>query len=171
NWWIPSGRTLYSPARDHTEAEELHYARNHYFLPCRYRDPFHNDTVSTETVVRYDPYDVLLQETEDALANRITAGKRDATPSQTIVEHALDYRVLQPTTVMDPNRNRSAVAFDALGMVVGSALMGKPEENLGDSLDGFEADLALSVRASHLANPVGNPHEILAKAATRLAYD
>ena len=28
---------------------------------------------------------------------------------------------------MDPNRNRSAVAFDALGMVVGTAVMGKPE--------------------------------------------
>ncbi len=29
---------------------------------------------------------------------------------------------------MDPNRNRTAVAFDALGMVVGTAVMGKPAD-------------------------------------------
>ena len=28
---------------------------------------------------------------------------------------------------MDPNRNRHAVAYDALGMVAGTAMMGKPE--------------------------------------------
>ena len=47
----------------------------------------------------------------------------------------------------DPNRNRSQVAFDALGLVVGTAVMGKPEENLGDSLDGFEPDLTEAVIA------------------------
>ena len=31
----------------------------------------------------------------------------------------------------DPNGNRSEVAFDALGMVVGTAVMGKPSENAG----------------------------------------
>ena len=41
-----------------------------------------------------------------------------------------DYRVLQPALVTDPNRNRTEVAFDTLGMVVGTAVMGKPEENL-----------------------------------------
>ena len=40
----------------------------------------------------------------------------------------------------DANRNRSAVAFDALGMVTATAVMGKPEEQLGDSLSGFDPD-------------------------------
>ena len=46
---------------------------------------------------------------------------------------------------MDANRNRTQVAFDALGLVVGTAVMGKPEENLGDTLTGFEPDLTEAV--------------------------
>ncbi|HUF54865.1 MAG TPA: RHS repeat-associated core domain-containing protein [Dehalococcoidia bacterium] len=72
---------------------------------------------------------------------------------------------------MDPNRNRAAVAFDALGMVVGTAVMGKPEENLGDSLTGFVANLTDAVILDHLANPLAGPHAILGRATTRLVYD
>jgi RHS repeat-associated protein len=72
---------------------------------------------------------------------------------------------------MDPNRNRSAVAYDALGMVVGTALKGNPEQILGDSLAGFEPDLADSTILDHLANPFADPHSILARATTRLVYD
>ena len=42
-----------------------------------------------------------------------------------------DYRVLQPRLITDPNGNRTEVAFDALGMVVGTAVMGKPEREPG----------------------------------------
>ncbi len=42
-----------------------------------------------------------------------------------------DYRVLQPRLVTDPNGNRSEVAFDALGMVVGTAVMGKDGRDQG----------------------------------------
>ena len=41
-----------------------------------------------------------------------------------------------------PNGNRSAVSFDILGMVAGTAVMGKATENLGDSLATFTADLS-----------------------------
>jgi RHS repeat-associated protein len=179
NWWIPSGRMLFSPARGDTDAQELHHARNHFFLPCRIRDPFHTDIIGTETVIRYDEYDLLVLETEDARGNRVTAGERDANPIPAITRKTLDYRTLQPSMVMDPNRNRSFVSFDALGMVVGTAVSGKPGEmsavdpaiELGDSLEGFEPDLALSTTSAHLANPTANPQEILKKATTRLIYD
>ena len=46
---------------------------------------------------------------------------------------ANDYRVLAPVLITDPNGNRAAVSFDALGMVAGTAVMGKTTENLGDS--------------------------------------
>jgi hypothetical protein len=42
--------------------------------------------------------------------------------------------VLQPAEVTDPNGNRAAVAFDVLGLVAGTAVMGKTSESLGDSL-------------------------------------
>ena len=37
----------------------------------------------------------------------------------------INYRVLGPWLVTDPNLNRSGVRYDALGMVVTTALMGK----------------------------------------------
>src|SRR5262249_2448259 len=71
----------------------------------------------------------------------------------------------------DPNGNRSAVAFDALGLVVGTAVMGKPGEHLGDELLGFEPDLEEAVIQVHLAEPLADPHAILQRATKRLVYD
>ena len=84
-----------------------------------------------------------------------------------------DYRMLRPRLMMDPNRNRAAVAFDALGMVVGTVVMGKPPPAPveGDSLDGFEADLTEAVMLDHLAHPMSDPQAILTRATTRLVYD
>ncbi|HEU5032975.1 MAG TPA: SpvB/TcaC N-terminal domain-containing protein [Spirillospora sp.] len=168
NWWIPSGQVFYSPERTDTAAQELEHARLHFFLPHRYRDPF-----QTETSVTYDAYDLLLQETLDALGNRVTVGER--TPAGAVDPNAPgnDYRVLQPRLVTDPNGNRTAVAFDALGMVVGTAVMGKPAPAMaeGDSLDGFEADLTEDAIAGHLADPLADPRSLLRRATTRLVYD
>lgn len=171
NWWIPSGRLFYSQTPNDLPASELAFARAHFFLPHRYRDPFHTNAVSTESFVTYDTYDLLVQETRDSLGNRATVGERNIDPTQPPVRLRQDYRVLQPAVVMDPNRNRSEAAFDALGMVVGTAVMGKPEENLGDSLSGFTADLTEAVVLDHLANPLTDPHAVLGRATTRLVYD
>jgi len=173
NWWIPSGRVFYSPDTSDTPPKELAHAREHFFLPHRYRDPFHTDLINTESVVGYDAYDLLVQETYDALGNRITAGERNIDPTQPLVCHGQDYRVLQPALVMDANRNRSAVAFDVLGMTAGTAVMGKPEDKPqhGDSLDGFDPDLSVAAVIAHLRDPLVAPHAILRRATTRLVYD
>src|SRR5258708_40271812 len=74
---------------------------------------------------------------------------------------------------MDANRNRSTVKFDSMGMVVGTAVMGKPlpEKVEGDTLDGFDADLSDTLIAAHMQDPLANPQEILQQATTRLVYD
>ena len=171
HWWIPSGRTFFSPGSADTSAQESAFARKHFFLPHRTRDPFHTDAFRMESFITYDRYDLLMLDTRDALDNRVTAGER--TPAGDIDPNAPgnDYRVLQPRVVMDPNRNRTAAVFDALGMVVGVALMGKPEEKLGDALDGFVADLPDTVMLAHLDNPVAAPHDIVGHATSRLVYD
>jgi hypothetical protein len=130
SWWVRSGRTFYSPNVNDAAATERVYAQQHFFAPLRQSDPF-----GTRTTVVNDPYDILVLETQDAVGNRATAGERDR--SGRLVSVGNDYRVLKPRLVMDANRNRAAVAFDALGLVVGTAVMGKPEETLGDSLAGF----------------------------------
>ncbi len=164
SWWVPSGRLFFHEDPDATSAAELSEAQQHFFLPRRLQNPFGN-----RSFVRYDAYDLLIQETRDALGNRVTAGTRD--PSGALIASGLDYRVLKPKQVMDPNRNRTELAFDALGMVVGTAVMGKPEEQLGDSLQGFVPDLSATVMAAQLADPLASPHAILQKATTRLVYD
>ncbi len=146
-WWVPSGQIFYSPGVNDPPAQELSYAHQHFFLLSRHRDPFGNTTTIT-----YDGYDLLVQETQDSLENRITAGTRD--PNGNLLSKSNDYRVLQPALIMDANRNRSAIAFDILGMVVGTAVMGKPEETLGDSLASFVADLTDAVIARAPARSV-----------------
>lgn len=49
HWWVPGGRIFLSPDGTHTAAEERAYARQHFFLPHRYRDPFHTEGVSTRS--------------------------------------------------------------------------------------------------------------------------
>jgi RHS repeat-associated protein len=174
HWWIPAGRVFLSLNSNDTAVKELAHARSHFFLPYRYRDPF-----GATTTVTYDrpqdtaapPYDLLIWETMDPLGNRVTVGERRLDGTIDPSKPGNDYRLLQPWRVMDPNRNRTQVAFDVLGLVVGTAVMGKPEENLGDSLDGFTADLAEAVTLDHLVNPLTDPHSILGRATTRLVYD
>jgi RHS repeat-associated protein len=152
DWRIPSGRTFFSPNSDDAPAQELETAREHFFLPLRFRDPF-----GAVTVVSYDAHDLLLAETRDSLGNAVRSEN--------------DYRVTQPNLVTDPNGNRAAAAFDALGMVVGVAVMGKEGETLGDSLDGFEPDLNEATVIAHLQSPFANPHDILNRASSRMVYD
>jgi RHS repeat-associated protein len=173
DWWIPSGRVFYSPATADTPTQELTHARAHFFLPHRYRDPFHTDAAGTETFITYDAQDLLIVETRDALDNRVTVGERDVAGN--LITPGNDYRVLQPRLVMDPNRNRAAAAFDALGMVVGTAVMGKPEDTpaRGDRLDTtFRADLTRAETDQFFADPTGpSAASLLDAATTRFVYD
>lgn len=152
NWWIPSGRVFYSPNVSDTPAQELAFARQHFFLPCRSRDPFGNTAF-----MDYDAYSLLVKQTTDPLGNRTTA------------EH--NYRLLQPFRTADPNGNRAEVAFDTLGLVAGTAVMGKVTETRGDSLAGFVPDLTPQQRQDFLADPLGNAALILGQATTRMVYD
>lgn len=153
HWWLPSGATFYHPDLHATAQQALAEAKQHFFLPRRFADPFGHST-------RVDyAYDLLVSQTKDALDNVITAEN--------------DYRVLQPRLLTDPNRNRSEVAFDALGLVVATAAMGKQGENLGDSLENFEPDLIPAQIDSfcNAPNPRTIAPQLLGKASTRIVYD
>jgi RHS repeat-associated protein len=163
-WWAPTGQVFYSPRAADTAAQELAQARAHFFLARRVRDPFGNDTTVT-----YDAHDLLLLETQDALGNRMTAGDRAANGT---VTNRNDYRVLRPALTTDANGNRAAVAYDALGLVAATAVMGKLAENLGDSLAGLQADLTQSNIDQFFSNPKGAPAlTLLGSATSRVVYD
>lgn len=140
-WWIPSGRVFFSPTSTDSPHQELEFARQHFFRPRRSRDPFHLANRSTETIIIYDSYDLLVTETHDALGNHITIGERDSTGTINPDIPGNDYRVQQPRLVTDANGNRTEVMFDTLGLVVATAIKGKVGESLGDSLDAVVSDL------------------------------
>jgi RHS repeat-associated protein len=157
NWWVPSGLAFFDPDADATDpvstaARELGTARQHFFLPRKMVDPFGH-----RSIVEYDPHDLLLVRTVDALGNTTSAVD--------------DYRVLQPVLVTDPNRNRAVAAFDALGMMVATAVMGKEGEKLGDLLEGFDADPALADLQAFVVDPQAAAPSLLGKATTRFVYD
>jgi Insecticide toxin TcdB middle/N-terminal region/Insecticide toxin TcdB middle/C-terminal region len=152
-FWVPSGRSFYIPTPP-ASPEELNQAQAGFFLPLRFEDAFGN-----ASSVSYDVHNLLVSKTTDALDNVISAVN--------------DYRVVAPALMTDPNGNRTTVAFDALGMVVATAVMGKVTENLGDSLIGVSADLSQpQIDALYAAN---DPHTVagllLGNATTRLVYD
>ncbi len=153
NWWIPSGQIFFSATEDDTPDQELGFAQIRFYMPHRFRDPF--GEIAT---VEYDHYILLLLSTTDPLKNTVTSEN--------------DYRVLSPRVVKDPNGNRSAVAFDVLGMVAGTAVMGKESEKVGDSLKGFQAQLTQKQIDAFFADPRGPiATELLGKATSRIIYD
>jgi RHS repeat-associated protein len=137
------------------------FDENLFFLPADSRDPFGN-----LAHLKYDPYGLAVVAAQDALNN--------------VIKAAIDYRVLQPYLMRDPNWNYSEVAFDALGLVVATAIMGQAgsgenddlqglptnvdvpalrARSQADSLEGLEPDLPLEQRRTHLANPLGGTVE------------
>src|SRR5262249_27890026 len=154
--WIPSGLIFYSHDLSDIPTQEVTFAHAHFFLPHRFQDPFSNHIVVTYD----DQYKLLMESTRDALGNEVQAQN--------------DYRVLQPRLIIDPNGNRSEVCFDALGMVVGTAVMGKaigPVE--GDAFTSFTADLTPQQISDFFAAPDPRPLAVtqLGTATARIIYD
>ncbi len=162
HWWIPSGQVFYSARAGDAAATELAFARLHFFLPHRYRDPF-----GSSTVIAYDSDDANPQRNHNLIA------LRTEDPVGNIVAAVADYRVLQPRQIIDPNGNRSAASFDALGMVVGTAVMGKAAAAEGDSFATFAPDLDPAQIAAYLdaADPRPLAPALLGSASTRIIYD
>ncbi|MBD1930315.1 MULTISPECIES: SpvB/TcaC N-terminal domain-containing protein [Cyanophyceae] len=141
-WWIPSGRQSFDPSR--------------FYISTQMKDPFGG--IST---MLYDDYALLVVESRDTLPDPLT----------NVVRIRNNYRTMQPEQITDPNDNRAQVAFDALGMVAGTAVMGKETETKGDLLDGFKADLTQAEIDAFLANPLGMAASLLGNATTRIIYD
>lgn len=155
-WWLPMARSFLAADPAAPPAAELAEGLAHFFLPRRFADPF-----GQVQIVTYDAHDLLPVETMDAVGNRIRA-------------EVNDYRVLAPRRVRDANDNASAAAFDALGRVAGTALMGKadPANPEGDTLAGFDpdpapADLLALLDGDALSVAAG----LVAGASSRFVYD
>jgi RHS repeat-associated protein len=79
------------------------------------------DALGRETGIDYDAYALLPVKATDPAGLSTTA--------------VHDYRVLQAREVVDPNGNRTVLAYTPLGMLERLAVMGKAGEAVGDTLD------------------------------------
>jgi hypothetical protein len=151
NWWVPSPRIYYS-TEDVTAEEELRAAQEGSFVVKRIVNQFDH-----ALVISYDDYNLLPIAVADPLNN--------------IIRSENDYRLYRPSTIVDSNGNRSSVTCDALGVVVGTAVAGKPGEG-GDNFDDFEPELSASSLAAFLDDPKSsNTADLLQNATTRVIYD
>jgi RHS repeat-associated protein len=151
-WWAPSGQTFLSPNDGDPPAQELGYARGHFYLPLRLVDPY-----GGIARVGYDGNALLAVTAIDPVGN--------------VTSSVNDYRVLAPGTVTDPNGNRAQAAFDALGLVAATAVMGKTTETQGDTLSGFTIDLDDATIAACFADPLATPAALIGTASTRVVCD
>jgi hypothetical protein len=157
HWWIPSGQVFYWRNTAYDPVQELDFARKHFFLTHRFCDPFGNNTVVAYDSSETDPqrnYSLLLTETCDPLDNTVLAQNNN--------------RVLQPKLITDPNGAVSEALFDALGMVVATAVH---KGCIGDSLRNIQADLTQKQVDGFFADPRGQGVSRLGTATTCIVYD
>jgi len=153
NWWTPSGRVYFHPDPVATPAQELIMALQDFFLVRRITDIFGNSGSLT-----FDDQNLMVIQTLDSMQN--------------LTSCINDYRVMMPSLLTDPNGNQAQVVYDALGIVVATAVMGKVGENLGDSLSGVQPDLPQTMIDDFFSNPRGPiAKTLLGTATTRFIYD
>jgi RHS repeat-associated protein len=132
------------------------FAADRFFIVTKTKDPFGH-----EYAVTYDDHALLTLTTTDPVGNTVQVKN--------------DYRVMQPQRIIDPNQNQVAVAFDILGMVAGTAVLGKVngagESESGDTLDGFVTDLSQEQIRDFRRSPSTVGAGLLGKATTRIIYD
>jgi len=140
-WWVPSGTIGYLNGG----------VAQPFLLPYQFVDAY-----GDATTLGYDAYWLLMAIVTDPVSNSTTAAP-------------LDYRVLAPLTVTDPNGNATDYRYDGLGLLVGIAIRGKGE---GDVFDpGFTADLSPAQVAGFFNDPFSNGPVLLQGATTRYVYD
>lgn len=150
HWWQASATMHYLPADGFDLlAREVRTVR---------RDGAEVDAVTTYT---YDePHLLMLRRVTDALGNRIEAA-------------GIDYHVLAPDRILDPNNNTSEVRYDALGVVVVASEHGRLLSGAGnEELYGNEPLAAYVPRpAASFDEILADPARFLQQASTFLHYE
>lgn len=149
--WVPSNQLTYG-SNWSIVAKRLREARSTFFVPSGSRDAFQN----TATLIM-DNYGLLPIQTLDPVGN--------------ITKASNDYRVMQPVSVTDANRNRTQVTYDALGQRQTLARMGKVEEAIGDSIKEIPLTLPDDQLFTFLTKPsFEDATRLIGKAGSRSLY-
>ncbi len=155
NWWVRSGTTQYIEGTENATS-----AQNRFYIPLSYTDPY-----GATTRVKYDDtYRLFLEQTEDALGNKLKLEQ-------------FSFRTLSPQRIRDINGNFTASMTDELGMVKAVAMYGKGEE--ADDLTGLQEFTSSNeaqrihdfFQASDAVSLTSLGKDLLGHATTRFVYD
>lgn len=142
NRWVTGGTATYNNPQAN------------FYTPQIFTDPWGNST----KVAYLSDYWLLPESVTDALGN-----------TNTVKEY--DFITLQPLQMVDANNNISAIIYDALGMPVAMALMGKGSE--ADSLAGIDPESPTDIanQAAFWQDPESYDRALLQKATWRCVYN
>ena len=166
-WWVPGGLAFHDPAADaaqpaSTAAQELATARRHFFVPRKVVDPFGQR------------HDRRLRRPGRPGASALRPVRQ---PNDRCREQCGRVRVrlpgaAAPTLVTDPNGNRKAAGFDALGMVVATAHpWARPARTWATCSTASTPDPMPATRQAFAADPLAEAAALLGNATTRIVYD
>lgn len=79
------------------------------------------DPLGFESSIQYDRFQLMPIEVTNAIGLTVLS--------------EIDYRVMQPRQITEPNGNRTAASYTPLGLVTGTAVLGKEGEVVGDTLE------------------------------------
>ncbi|KAI9776501.1 MAG: hypothetical protein M1839_009535 [Geoglossum umbratile] len=150
--WIPTLRRFYHYMVGASPTDELLSAKSSFFSTQRVQDEF-----GGHTILHWDSYFLSPVNIRDPLTNT-TSG-------------VMDYRTLQLRSVTDANGNKTEVAWDAAGVIVGLAIGGKDGQLTGDTLDGFRRNLTGDEIKAYFQSPIDAAPALLAGASSRYIYD
>lgn len=154
-----------------TSQQQLTEATANFFVTQRYQSPFHAALTPDKTFIDFDLYRLIVQEIRDELGNRRTVGARDIDPTKPLLQTWFSYMLIKPVLIMDANRNRSAVVFDEIGNVIATAVLGKPEEPVGNSVSRF-VPISEAATLTFIQNPLPqNRAQILQNATSVTLID
>lgn len=127
-------------------------ARGFFVATSRIQYDFHDNSNPHHMGLPMVNRDALGRDTHIVYEDYYFLPKTVTTPYRLTTEvKEYDYRIFQPNLVVDPNGNQTAFAFNSLGLLTATAVMGKEGEDLGDTLQDpgtrLEYDFHAFVRA------------------------
>ncbi|KAF5023712.1 hypothetical protein F66182_4216 [Fusarium sp. NRRL 66182] len=149
--WAQSTTQSFPLLQDSTT--ELAAARSAFFVPSLSTDPFGN-----KSTVEFDEYFLLKKSMTDALGIKVSWKN--------------DYERLQPVTILDANSNVHQCLLDPLGHNVGAAIVGKPDQSTGTTVQDLDPTPHQDLIDSLFDQPTeALSKQLLGSADERVIYD
>lgn len=151
--WAQSATQTFPLLSSQDNTTELAAARSAFYVPSLSTDPF-----GSRSAVEFDEYFLLVTSTTDALGNKVSWEN--------------DYERLQSVTIVDANANVHQCLLDPLGHSIATALVGKPGQSTGVTVQDLDPTPHQDLIDSFFDQPTtALSKQLLGSADERVIYD